>query len=162
MDLTLHHLPRLTSTLPAFLLSGYVGMASQNAMPALYTLPPQISTPLFKSIIDGGHIPAVALAMTSLISSAVMVYLTPATDPTRRGLWAGAALAVLTVRFYTQFIMMPGIRRLFEIGQNAELQVECESSGEHLMLLKRWVRQNWFRFVMAFGAGLMGWLASVT
>jgi hypothetical protein len=158
MDLpTLIHTAKLTSIIPTLFISGYTFMASQNAIPQLYDVKPQVSTPIFARIFHAGGKPAIPLSILSLASSAFLAY----EIPEKRVLWMVAAAAVLAIRFYTQ-MMMPGINRLIEISEaGRDVQGKVEQTLEHRQLMVRWVRETYVRSALAFAAGLAGLWASI-
>ena len=116
----------------AFLLSGYYTSASQNSLPLLYTQPASISTPIFTGVYNRGF--AVAVPLT-LLSTSAFGYLAYAL-PEKRTIYASAAGVVFSALPWTVAVMLPGIKRLIDIGQGGEvMQEKAERSGEVVGLL---------------------------
>lgn len=149
---------QLLSTTSSLLVAGYTLGFSQNGVSELYDERPQISTPIFTRIFYAGGRVAAPLSISSLLSSAYLAYVIPE----KRKLWATAAALILAIRFGTEYVMMPGIKRLIAISEDEEVQEKTEQTLEHRQLMIRWVKQNYLRSTAALVSGLVGLWASIT
>lgn len=159
MDITSFiKIAKLISIVPSLILSGYCFMGSQNTLPALYDLRPQISTPFFANYtFHRGGQAAVPLAIVSSTSYAFLIY----ADPEHRAVWTAATAAVVSMLLFTGKVMMEGIQRLEEISRDERLQRKSEQTLEHRQLLKKWAAGNFVRSALMFGAGVAGLWVSI-
>lgn len=148
---------KVLSTTSSLVIAGYCLGFSQNGVSELYDERPQTSTAIFKRIyVTGGYV-AIPLSITSMISSAYLAYALPE----KRKLWGTAAALILAIRFWTEYVMMPGINRLSVISEDKRIQEKSEQTLEHRQLMIRWVKQNYVRTAAALGSGLAGICASI-
>lgn len=148
---------KIISTTTSLVISGYTLGFSQNGVLELYDERPQISTPIFKRIYYTGGFAAIPFSISSMLSSAYLAY----AIPEKRKLWGVAATLILGIRFWTEYVMMPGIKRLIAISDDRRIQEKSEQTLEHRQLMIRSVKQNYIRSAAAFASGLLGLLASI-
>lgn len=148
---------KLISVPLALIATGYGICASHNIIPRLYPEPVGISTPIFSHVFTTGGAFVVPCAVTSVLASSYMAY----RIPSQRRLWSLAAVSTLVTLPWTRLWMYPGIVRLMDISVDAGLQAKSTASGEHIVLLKQWVTQNYIRAAMFFVGGFSGLWASL-
>merc|ERR1711915_1078112 len=112
-----------------FALAGYSYAFSQNAVPALYDQPAEVSAPAIKDIYQSG---AKFVVPGNILSLAATAYL---------------AWTALVMR-------RSNIVRLLEISESKTLQEKATATLEARQLLVKWVRQNYVRAALAFVAGV--------
>lgn len=136
-------------------LAGYSFAFSQNTVVHLKEQPPQISVPLFTRIF---HFGAIVIIPGVILSTSASVYLWfVSTSALQRRLYLFAALAALAPLPFTGLRMMPGIKRLIDIGEKEGLQ---ERVGETRALLEAWIGQNYVRVMSYVAAGMAGLYAA--
>lgn len=96
------------------------------------------------------------------VAIAANCYLAYNSDGATRTLYASAAGLVFASLPLTKFGMMPGISRLIDIGRSAALQGKGGVDAEVAVLLKSWVKQNYFRRSLHLTAGLLGLFAALS
>lgn len=151
------HAAKLLSITSSFLIAGYTFGFSQNGVSELYDERPQVGAPIFKRIYNtGGHV-AIPLSISSILSSAYLAYVIPE----KRNVWVTATALIVAIRFWTDYVMMPGINRLIRISDDKRVQEKAEQTLEHRQLMVRWVEQNYLRSAAALLSGLAGLWASL-
>ncbi|KAI7087330.1 hypothetical protein KC356_g4230 [Hortaea werneckii] len=134
-----------------FALAGYSYAFSQNAVPALYDQPAEVSTPAIKDIYQSGAKFVVPGNILSLAATAYLAWKFPA----QRSLWATAAGSLVALIAWTPLVMRrSNIVRLLEISESKALQEKATATLEARQLLIKWVRQNYVRAALAFAAGV--------
>lgn len=149
---------KLLATALALTAAGYSFNSSQNAVPLLYREPIRTSTSIFARTFFAGATFAVPTSLGSVLASSYLAYALPS----QRSLWATSAGLVLATMPLTRLVMWPGIMRLIAISRDEKLEEEVEGTGEHIGLLKAWVRQNYLRASLYFAGGMVGLWAVVT
>lgn len=148
---------QIISITTSFLIAGYTLGHSQNGIAELYDEPVQVSTRIFTRIYKKGGDVALPL---SIAAGMTAVYLALMISE-KQVPWSIAAALIAAIRFWTHYIMLPGIERLVVISENDEMQRKSEQTLEHRQLLRSWVNQNYVRCAAALASGLVGAWASV-
>ena len=148
---TANQTAKLLSSASSLLLGGYCLSFSQNSIPPLYDVRPQISTPVF-SAICGSAIPI--LPPLTLLSTSASAYLAYAL-PEQRRQWATSAIAMGLTFVWRGMVMVPGVRRLQQISEKKEVLLKSEQSLEHRQLLIRWVKQNYVSVMLQLVSGVV-------
>lgn len=142
---------QFASAASALFAAGYGFAFSQNVLPTLYDVKPQISTPAFKQIYYQG---AKVVPPTTILAAASAGYLAYVL-PEQRNEYIKVVAASLATQVWTVVVMMPSIKRLLAISEADEkTQGRIEMSLEHRQLMIKWVRQNWVRSGLALFAGV--------
>jgi hypothetical protein len=134
-----------------FALAGYSYAFSQNAVPLVYDLPAEQSTPVFDGVYHQG---ALVVAPGGLLATATSAYLAYAI-PEQQRLWAVAAIINILPLVWTGTVMSKGINRLLEIRKDESKQAKATANLEARQLLARWVKQNYVRAALYVAAGVV-------
>ena len=132
-------------------LSGINIGTSVLVVPILYTRSTSISTPIFYELYTRGAATLVPIIIFSASCSALVAYL----DPSRRTLWAIAAMATIAQLPWTLLGMMKTNNRLNTIAASKNEQ-EKASEEEVVGLLRQWAWMNIVRGLLALVGGLAG------
>lgn len=143
---------KLVSFPSAFFLAGYGYSYSHNTIPSLYDLRPQISTPVFTRLWSGRSPLFTSLTVLSTSASAYLAYVLPE----HRRSWTTAAAAMFLTMPWTGLVMLPGIRRIFTIDQNKQVQLKSEQTLEHRQKMIRFVKQNYVTVALYIVSALAG------
>lgn len=150
---------QFTSAASALFVAGYGFAFSQSAVPQLYDVKPQISTPVFKQVYYQGAKVVPPATILAAASAGYLAYVVPE----QRREYIKVAAAALATQVWTLVFMLPGIKRLIAISEADEkTQGRIEMSLEHRQLMIRWVRQNWIRTGMSLYAGVTALRAMMT
>ena len=143
---------KLTSIPLTLMAAGYGICASHNIVPRLYREPASTATSIFTHVFHTGGSIVVPTGLTSAPASLYLAY----PQPRQRKLWLAAAAGTLLTLPWTRLWMFPGIMRLIAISEDAALQSQSAVSREHVVLLRRWVVENYVRSAMFLAGGLAG------
>ena len=142
---------QFASAASALFAAGYGFAFSQSAVPQLYEVKPQISTPVFKQIYYQGAKVVPPAAIIAAASSGYLAY----TVPEQRNEYIKVTAASIATQIWTVVVMLPSIKRLIQISEADEkTQGRIEMSLEHRQLMIKWVRQNWIRTGLSLFAGV--------
>lgn len=149
---------QILSITSSMLISGYCLGFSQNSVSELYEEGPQVSTRIFKRIFHKGAYVGIPFSITSIASSAYLAFAVPE----KRKLWLIAGALIISIRFLTDVVMMPSMKRLVAISEDEKLLARTEQTLEHRQLLVQWVNQNYLRVGVALASGLLGLWATTS
>lgn len=136
-----------------FAVAGYSYAFSQNAVPALYEQPAEVSTPAIRDIYRNGARFVVPGNILSLAATAFLAWKLPA----QRNLWSTAAGSLVALIAWTPLVMLKSnINRLLQISESKALQEKATVTLEARQLLIRWVRENYVRVALSLAAGIAG------
>lgn len=142
---------QFASAASTLFMAGYGFAFSQSAVPQLYDVKPQISTPIFKQIYYQGAKVVPPGAIIAAASSGYLAYILPE----QRNEYIKVAASAVATQLWTIVIMLPSIKRLIKISESDEkTQGRIEMSLEHRQLMIKWVRQNWIRTGIALFGGV--------
>ena len=142
----------LTSTL---ILSGVNFGASHLTVPLLYGLPVATSTRAFSSLYHRGAVALVPMTLFSALNFGALAYLMP----TQRVIYAVAGATTASALAWTQLVMMATNKRLCDVSEMGEVEMEKVKADEVDGLLGSWQWMNFVRSGLALAGGLVGFSA---
>lgn len=125
---------------------------SQNAVPLIYNLSAEHSTPIFRGVFtEGGKVVAPGGTLAAACAG-WLAYIAPA----QRRIWTSIAVLNVLPLAFTRLVMYSGIQRLLQIekAKNPEIQASPE---EVKGLLGTWVAQNYVRAGLYVVSGVLAW-----
>ena len=154
MDSTISTLQVLGLTSSLFL-SGVNFGASHLTVPLLYGLPVATSSRAFSSLYHRGAITVVPITIFSGLNFGALAYLIPS----QRMTYGVAGATILSALAWTQLVISSTNKRLCEVSEMEDVELEKVKVAEVDELLRSWKWMNFVRSGLALAGGLVAFSA---